>query len=454
MRDVLWICGALFFMAGCPERQSSTGWGAQVPADATRFVAQPVESESAPAKGNPSKPPPTEADVTSPAKKAWVSEVSEPTTVTVWYSYRGMEKEALVKVVQAYSELGTQVKIKLRFVPFDGLNDRIKGSIPLGRGPDLIIFAHDPLGAWSEMGLIEPLTQWTRPEDNTPFIQSTLKALVYRKNLYALPLAFKSVALFYNKALVSKPPATWAELLKIVEDQHAAGRYGLAYEAASLYYHAPWVHGFGEPVLSDRGQVSVDTEPARQALIVARELVKTHRATPINVTTAMVGELFNRGKAAMVMSGPWMRGEIDSKVDYGVAPLPRLPNGKPARPFLSVEGVFMNKHSKNKTAAMEVLRWLVSERSAAIRFDVGSQPVANTRVWAERKGKLDPRMAAFKLQAESSVVTSSNPRMQQIWAPYDRALLSVIAGDQTPKKALAQAQKAIDSEIRAAGGNR
>ena len=52
-------------------------------------------------------------------------------------------------------------------MPFDAFNDKIKIVVPEGRGPDLFIFTHDLVGAWSEMGIIEPLSNWTTAECRT-----------------------------------------------------------------------------------------------------------------------------------------------------------------------------------------------------------------------------------------------------------------------------------------------
>ena len=443
------LAPTLVVFGGCAERRSSTGWGAQVPADATRYVAQPVG-------GGPCAPGKTSRATTGstarPAAPAnWVSEITDATKVTIWHSYQDAELAALNKIAKAYVALGTKVSIKLRFVPFDGLNDKVKAALPEGDGPDLIIFAHDPLGAWSEMGLLEPLSQWTTAADEAPFLVKTIRALVYRKNLYGLPLAFKSLALYYNKALVPEPPETWDQLLTIVAAQRDKGRYGLAYEAPRLYFHAPWVHGMGGTVLDRHGRVHADGEASVKAAALARELVKKYKVTPISATTATVSEAFNRGKAAMVVNGPWMRGDIKPKIDYGVAPLPKLPTGKPARPFLTVEAVFMNKRSKHKKAAFEIMRWLATDWSATIRFELGRQPVANKAVWAERAGRIDDKMAAFREQAKRAIVTPSVPRMQLVWSHYDEALLGVIAGDDSPESAMAQAQKAIEEAFSKSG---
>lgn len=97
---------------------------------------------------------------------------------------------------------------------------------------------------------------------------------------------------------------------------------------------------------------------------------------------------------------------------------------------------------------MEVMRFLVNDSSARIRFDVGKQPVANTAVWA---GQTDPVMGAFKAQSAHAVVMSSSPRMQQVWTPYNNALLAVVAGTDDPTAALAEAQKKIEEAIAQTG---
>ena len=41
--------------------------------------------------------------------------------------------------------------------------------------------------------------------------------------------------------------------------------------------------------------------------------------------------------------------------------------------------------------------------------------------------------------------------MQLVWSHYDEALLGVIAGDDSPESAMAQAQKAIEGAFSKAG---
>jgi len=447
---------ALLLLTACGSKRGATGWAAEVPADAVRYAEAPVPSApavlAAPTAPNADPPAPPSAPVA--AKKVWDDGVAAPVEVTLWHAYRAAEKDALEQVIAAWNQLGTKVTVKLRVVPFDAFNDKITVVVPEGRGPDLFIFAHDLVGAWSEMGFIEPLNTWTTEADTAALLPSTVGALVYKSALYGLPLAFKCVALYYNKAFIDAPPRDLEGLIAAAKKAgNGTDRHGLVYEAANLYFHAPWIHGFGAQVLSPDGKALIDSPESVAALALAKRLVATEKVTPAGITTAMVSGYFNDGKAAMAINGPWMRGEIAETVSYGVAPLPLIADGQPARPYLGVEAVFLNKQAspEKKTAAMALARFLVSDASARIRFDVGKQSVANQTIWAS--GNIDPAMQAFRDQADQSVVMPSSPRMQQIWTPYNDALLSVISGDTSPADAMKAAQKKIDADMtRAAGG--
>ncbi len=64
--------------------------------------------------------------------------------------------------------------------------------------------------------------------------------------------------------------------------------------------------------------------------------------------------MFNEGKAAMVINGPWFVGEIDKKINYGLAMLPVIdePAKKPLRPWLTIEGAYVAASSTKKETGL------------------------------------------------------------------------------------------------------
>jgi arabinogalactan oligomer/maltooligosaccharide transport system substrate-binding protein len=85
--------------------------------------------------------------------------------------------------------------------------------------------------------VLEPLSGKVDGETLKQFVPEAVKAMVYRKNLYGLPMAFKSLVMFYNKKLLPEPPATMEDLVAKVNALQTDERYVIVYQAGGLYFH-------------------------------------------------------------------------------------------------------------------------------------------------------------------------------------------------------------------------
>ena len=165
--------------------------------------------------------------------------------------YRGDEAAALEKVIAEYNEQSKDNYVRLVSLPYDAMTNKLRVAIPRGNGPDLFIYAHDKVGGWAKKGLIEPMGFWVRPEALDRFLPQTLPGLVYDQGLYGLPLAYKTLSLFYDKTLVERPPVVTDVLIMFGKAIRSEGstRWGFAYAAQDFYYHSLWLHGFGGQIL-------------------------------------------------------------------------------------------------------------------------------------------------------------------------------------------------------------
>ncbi|MEM7678288.1 MAG: extracellular solute-binding protein, partial [Myxococcota bacterium] len=247
------------------------------------------------------------------------------TTVVVWHAYRGKERAALEKVAKAYNDKQSDIAIKLLAIPYDAFADKITAAVPRGKGPDLFIFAQDRLGDWAASEVIEPLGFWVDDDMLNAFVEPTLSALEYDDALYGLPVAFKMVALYYNKKLIKTPPKTTAELIKMAKAHTNPGKkkFGLVYENANFYFQGAWMQGFGGRVFDRKGRPTLDAGSVLDSMKFAQKLAHGAGIMPEEVGSTLVTTLFNKGRAAFVINGPWFMGEI-SGVDYGVATLPMI----------------------------------------------------------------------------------------------------------------------------------
>ena len=373
--------------------------------------------------------------------------------LVVWHAYRGAEKSAFEKVVEMYNASGTADKVKTLAVPFDAYADKITAAVPRGRGPDVFIFAQDRLGGWVEGGqTVEPIDFYLEDATVDSLLPNMMAPMTYRGTVYGLPFNYKSITLIYNKKLVSDPPRTSSELVKVAKGltDTSIGKFGLAYEYSNYFFHAALMNAFGGAVFDDNGNPVIDQQANIDAVKLMMQWYKGDGILPADPSSALIGTLFNSGNAAMVLSGPWFLAEIQG-VDYGLATLPVIEEAgdTPMKPWLTVEGIYVSAGSANKEAAYEFAKFLVTEEAARVMALEGRQLPTNRAVYDEPAVASDPVLIAFRKQLETAVPMPNFAEMTLMWSPVTTAMNKIVKGSASPEAALQEAQKEVASSIAA-----
>lgn len=367
-------------------------------------------------------------------------------TVVLWHAYQGEERAALEATIADFNATDSGTRIKPVSVAYDAFADKITNAVPNGNGPDLFIFAHDRIGDWVAGGLVEPVEYYVDELLADSYAYDAIAAMAYRGSLYGLPLAVKSVALFYRTDLVEAPPRTTVELAQWSTEH--PGVYALAYTNIDLYGHAAWLHGHGGQVFDADGKLALATPESVAALEYARSLVR-HGIVPNETDAPLVATLFNEGKAAMAISGPWFIADIADGVPWAVTTLPVVSaTGKNAAPFLGAEGVLMSARARDKDRAFAAMRALASDDSAIRRVRTAKQVVPNLAAYEQPDIGDDRVLGAFRAQLEHTVPMPATPAMRMVWTPYKGALQSVIAQGAAPASSLRDAEREIQSYLR------
>lgn len=374
------------------------------------------------------------------------------TPVNLWHAYRAQEKTALEEVAKKFNAENKDIELKLLPIPYDAFADKITAAVPRGKGPDLFIFAQDRVGDWAASGVVEPIDFWLTDELRGAFLPPSLEALTYDDQVYGLPMAVKMIALIYNKKLVKSPPKTTDELIQVAKGLTKGGSFGLVYQNADFWYHGMWMQGFGGRVFDKKGAPTLDTKEVIDSMRFAQKLAHSSGIMPEEVSSTLVTTLFNQGKAAMVINGPWFIGELDKSVDYGVAVLPKIneAGGKPAKPFLSAEGVIMSAKATDKKAAFEVMKYLTSVEAGRVMAKVGRQTVARKAVYDDAEIAKDPVLSVFRAQLQDSVPTPNSPAMRMVWSPATTAMNKIINGKADPAEAMKAAQAEVAKLVKGA----
>jgi arabinogalactan oligomer/maltooligosaccharide transport system substrate-binding protein len=385
------------------------------------------------------------------AGAAW----AQANELVVWHAYRGAEKAAFEKVMKLYESkpAAKGLKVNTLAIPFDAYADRISAAVPRGRGPDLFIYAQDRLGGWVEAGkTVEPIDFFVDKATRDRFLPGMMDAMTYGKSVYGLPLNYKSTTLIYNKAMIKTPPKTVAEMLKLAKQhtQADSGRYGLAYWYTNFYFHAALLNAYGGRVFDDGGKLTLNTAATVASIKQMMKWYRDDKVVPPEPSEALVASLFNEGKAAMVINGPWFVGEISPSVQYGLALLPVVDDAKrPMRPWLTIEGVYIAASSNKKDQAYELAKFLTSEEAGLILAIEGRQLHTNKAVYQDKRVSGDPVLKAFYEQLANAEPMPNRAEMTMVWSPVTTAMNKIVKGAATPEAAIKEATDTIQDSINA-----
>jgi len=350
--------------------------------------------------------------------------------LTVWTHYGGPEvtwlKEQAAKFQKA---TGTQVEIVE--VPFGDIQNKFILGAPQGQAADLIVsIPHDWVGAMASAGVLEPMGKYATSSYISGLNDVAVEALSYRGQLFALPMFAEAVGLIYNKKYVQTPPKTWDEFLKVAQANTSGNRFGFLYNLNDAYFSYGWFTAYGASVFAKNGNtlntsdVKLGGSPGDKAMSFIKDLRYKYKLVPEGVDYGVADGAFKDGSLAMIMNGPWALGDYKkAKIDFGIAPMPAPPGGSQWKPFVGVQGVAMSAYSKNKIAAANFAKLLVTPESQISLNKAGGRiPVSKAAVAALKN---DPVVAGFSAIIASGSPMPNIPEMGKVWGPWGNALSQV-----------------------------
>jgi len=370
-----------------------------------------------------------------------------PQKLTIWTSAESVQwaiKRLAVKFEKDFS-----AKVEINVLNKD-LVGQFKTAALAGKGPDILVWAHDVVGELASSGLIEKV------RFNTDFKKNVLpvaaQAFTYRGEIYGHPYAVESIALIYNKNLVKTPPKTFEELVKLASslNRPAQGQFGFLYDIGTLYFSFGLLSAGGGYIFADQNgtlntdSVGVANRGAIQGLEFIVSLVKKNicpASTDYNVAMNKMLE----GKLAMTINGPWLQTELKKKnIPYGVIPLPTL-NGRTPRPFVGAHGFLIRRSSPRKELAQEFIEnYLVTKEGILQLYQADPRGPARQDVLAEIK---DEHLPQFMASAQFGMPMPNIPEMGIVWTAMGSALSVAINGKTSPTKALQAAYQQITQTI-------
>ncbi len=351
-------------------------------------------------------------------------------------------------------------KVKIVEVDFTEQMEKFNHEGIIGNGPDILLCPSDKVGAAVVQGMIAPIS--FMQEDQDKYIRSAVTAFSQNGEIYGVPKVVETLVMYYNKDYLKEPFDTLEEYFdysnKVISEGN--GQYGLLAKWDNLYYYFGAIEPYGAYVFgidSDGNVDAADVGLSNSGAIEGMTMIKkfyssgvfpkeTLGESGINVITNM----FCTGKAVAVIDGPWrLEPFAKAGINFGVTPLPVLPNGKPMSSFLGVKGYVISSYCKDRELAEKYLQFINQPKYAKRRYETTLEIPPVKAVMADPVITNDETANAVAVQASRAVPIPSIPEMSEVWGPIDQACSEIISGKKSVKDGLKSATEHINYQIEA-----
>jgi ABC-type glycerol-3-phosphate transport system substrate-binding protein len=419
---------------------------------------------------------------------------TEPPKIVWWNVFD--DPEVYRDMIRDYEQLN-RVDIELVTMPFANYEENLVSAIAAGRGPDIFTMHNSWLPEHRD--LIAPLSTAQdfidRPEDEQRDLTSRLSALpttasfvesyvdvvandfVSEGRIYAIPLYVDSLALFYNKDLLSSksiatPPSTWSEFaevaaqLTVKDPQSRITRAGAAMGTAHNINRSTDIltalmlqNGAGD-VDADRRFATFDREisqrdgnqiePGADALDFYASFnnpTKPNFSWSEDPDVWYSIENFASGTVAMMINYSHQIAAVREKnaqLNFGVSRLPQRDDSTFDISFASYWGQSVSKSSAVQLEAWEFINYLARDDNNLTYLQGNQRPPAKRSLIAGFENDLD--LGVFTRQA---LIAESfyTPDMTLTESVFAQAIDSVNSGAQTAKDALNIAASQVNQKL-------
>lgn len=374
------------------------------------------------------EPPPTATATTTP--------VTLTGTLTLWHSFGPgtSEENALLTVIKNAEAENPGLRVNATYHPYEPSNGEYTAAVSTDGGPDVILTWNENLGDMVRAGAVLDLQEYATQDRLVGFQHYALEGLTIDGKLYGLPESSNVVALYYNKALISEPPADTDGLLSYLQGGKKIENIG----GPSYWLYGFW-NAFGVQIQDESGRCNASQSgfiPAMQYILDLQ-----NAGAQFQVEYELAQSHFLERKTSMLINGSWALAVYEDALgaDLGVALLPSGPAGS-SRPITGVSGFFINPKSNKPDVAFLLILYMTSQASAqTFKDQAGHIPVRKDVTIS------DPLLKTFSLAAALGTPRAENKRFDNYWDPFNQMFEDILSGESTPQAAIQRACEAMNT---------
>jgi multiple sugar transport system substrate-binding protein len=334
---------------------------------------------------------------------ASVNAPAEVTTVEiVHYFNSGGQVPALEQTQKDFEAGNPDVKIHYTYIPFAELVSRTLQMAAVHKPPSIAAIDNPDVLRVAKAGVLKDISaDVAKLQLWNDMYPGPKAAVTDGSKVYGVPIGSNSLALYYNKKMlgdagVSSPPQTWDQLTETAAKTAKSPNYGIAFSAVNSE-EGTWQW---EPFLWSNGGTLSDlaSKNAAAALQLWADWVQGD-----------VANQFNSGRAATMVMGPWMLGEVKkSGIDFGIVTIPVPKEGE--KPVVGLGGevwCVLKGDPKVEQAALKFIEFTQEPERLRKICDTFNY-ISSIRSVAKQQGEANPELQPFVDQMDTARARSQD----------------------------------------------
>lgn len=340
-------------------------------------------------------------------------------SITVWVDE--LEAKALEK---AAAEFEKDTKVKVNLAVQQDPRSSFLAQAATGKGPDILVGAHDWVGELYANGLIEELDLGGKKGD---FYDNAVAAFGYAGKQFGMPYTIENLALVCNAKRMSAQP-NWDQV------KQAGLALSLNAGGGDPYHLYPIQTSFGAHIFKkdSNGNYNPELDLANGGEAFAKWLGGEGKKIldPKSTWDSSVAALKSGAKACWI-TGPWAKDQLGlDSAEFNIYKIPSV-GGKDAVSFLSSRGFYVSKASKDAYYAKKfVVDYVGNSQTQKELFAVTGRIPANKSAF-DSAGD-DRVVKGFGEAGRNSEPLPAIPAMGSVWASWGSSEIAIIKGQGKP----------------------
>lgn len=272
-------------------------------------------------------------------------------------------------VIDQFMSDNAGVTVNMESLPWATCQDKSMTLAAAGTPPSLSYMGSRTLKQLADADLIMPAA--LSEEKQTTYQPGVLRTVSYKGQLWGYPRAFSTKAMFINcdlmeeAGLTCEAPKTWDDMYaaaKAIKDKTGKAGVGLAGKDFDNTMHQFLVYLYsngGQVIDPATNEITLDSKSTVETVAFYTKLVDVAQDGPTAFERTQVRDLYNDGKVAMYIDGPWGRGQHKEGMKEIVVPVPAGPSGESGT-LMITDSIAVFKGSGHEDLAAKLAQALTS----------------------------------------------------------------------------------------------